>query len=145
MRRSLATVALVVRDYDEAIAFFVGMLGFALVEDTPLGGGKRWVKVSPGGSGAALLLARASDGEQAVVVGRQVGGRVGFFIETDDIGRDHARWQAGGVVFEEEPRQEAYGRVAVFRDLYGNRWDLVEPAHGAGGPESGPEQTAPNP
>ncbi len=145
MTRTLATVALVVRDYDEAIAFFVGVLGFALTEDTPLGDGKRWVRVSPGGSGASLLLARAGDGEQAAAIGRQAGGRVGFFVETDDIARDHARWSAGGVRFEEEPRHEVYGRVAVFRDLYGNRWDLIEPADGAGRPESSPEQNAPSP
>ncbi len=144
MRRALAKVALVVHDYDEAIAFFVGVLGFRLVEDSPLDNGKRWVTVSPGSPGATLLLARASDGEQAGVVGRQAACRVGFFLETDDIQRDHDRWRASGVVFEEAPRQESYGRVAVFRDLYGNRWDLIEQADRVAGLESIIEQNDPS-
>jgi catechol 2,3-dioxygenase-like lactoylglutathione lyase family enzyme len=123
----LAALALVVRDYDEAIAYFHGTLGFELVEDTPLGNGKRWVKVRPaGGNGAALLLARAANDEQATRIGNQAGGRVFLFLETDDLDRDHRAWSARGVRFTEPPRDEAYGRVVVFEDLYGNRWDLVE-------------------
>jgi catechol 2,3-dioxygenase-like lactoylglutathione lyase family enzyme len=124
----LARVTLVVRDYDEAIAFFTGSLGFALLEDTPLGGGKRWVVVAPsnGAAGAALLLARAATPAQEARVGDPTGGRVAFFLESDDFSRDHASFAARGVRFVEEPRDEPYGRVAVFLDLYGNRWDLVE-------------------
>jgi len=117
----------VVRDYDEAIAFFTERLGFALIEDEPLDGGKRWVVVAPpgNGDGASLLLARAATPAQKVRVGDQTGGRVAFFLESDDFARDHASFAARGVRFVEEPRDEAYGRVAVFLDLYGNRWDLV--------------------
>jgi catechol 2,3-dioxygenase-like lactoylglutathione lyase family enzyme len=125
MTRSLAAVALVVADYDEAISWFVGMLGFALIEDTPMGNGKRWVVVAAGPSGARLLLARASGETQAAAMGNQAGGRVGFFLETDDFTRDYADWSAKGVRFEEQPRLEDFGTVAVFRDLYGNRWDLI--------------------
>ncbi|WP_219824218.1 VOC family protein [Actinokineospora auranticolor] len=121
-------VTLVVRSYDEALGFFVGALGFTVVRDHDLGDGKRWVVVAPPGGGAALLLARAVGAEQEAAVGRQTGGRVGWFLETDSFARDHARMRAAGVVFEEEPRPEPYGVVAVFRDLYGNRWDLIEPA-----------------
>ena len=129
MPRSLAAVTLVVRDYDEALAFFTGALGFELVEDTPHGGGKRWVVVRPReGSGASLLLARAVTPEQQAAIGRQAGGRVAFFLHTDDFARDHEAMRRHGVRFVEEPRLEAYGAVAVFLDLYGNRWDLVEPA-----------------
>ena len=123
----VATVALLVRDYDEAIAFYVGALGFDLLADADLGGGERWVRVAPPGGGAALLLARAATPDQAARVGDQAGGRVWLFLETDDAARDHARFTAAGVVFEEGPRREPYGRVAVFRDPYGNRWDLIEP------------------
>ena len=124
----LATVTLVVADYDEAIAFFVERVGFELVEDTSLGDGKRWVVVAPrGGVGARLLLAQAAAAEQRAVVGRQTGGRVGFFLETDDLAADHARMAAAGVVFLEERRTERYGKVVVFEDLSGNRWDLLEP------------------
>ncbi|QNP66060.1 VOC family protein [Streptomyces genisteinicus] len=125
----IALVTLVVREYDEAIAFYTGPLGFELAEDTDRGDGTRWVVVRPPGSpgGTGLLLARAKDGEQADRVGSQTGGRVGFFLHTDDFARDHARMTAGGVRFLEEPRHEAYGSVAVFEDLYGNRWDLLEP------------------
>jgi catechol 2,3-dioxygenase-like lactoylglutathione lyase family enzyme len=125
----LASVSLLVRDYDAAIAFFTGALGFVLLEDTPVGGAKRWVVVAPagGGGGATLLLARAATPEQEAAVGRQAGGRVFLFLRTDDFARDHAAFTARGVRFVEEPRDEAYGRVAVFLDLYGNRWDLVEP------------------
>lgn len=128
----LGLVALVVRDYDEAIAFYVDALGFDLVEDTPRGDGTRWVVVAPPGAGETrLLLARAADDGQAARVGDQTGGRVGWFLNTDAFERDYARMRAAGVVFEEEPRREPYGTVAVFRDLYGNRWDLIEPKTGA--------------
>ncbi|WP_067965404.1 VOC family protein [Nocardiopsis trehalosi] len=123
----LGLVALLVRDYDEAIDFYVGRLGFDLREDTDLGGGRRWVVVAPPGAGdAAVLLARAATPGQGERVGDQTGGRVGLFLHTDDFARDHARMAAAGVEFEEEPRRESYGTVAVFRDLYGNRWDLIE-------------------
>lgn len=128
MMSRIATIALLVRDYDEAIGFYRDALGFLLVADTPLGDGKRWVVVAPeGGKGAALLLAEAADAAQAARVGDQTGGRVGFFLETDDFGRDHARFSAAGVRFLEAPRHEPYGSVAVFEDLYGNKWDLIEP------------------
>ncbi|AQU65944.1 VOC family protein [Streptomyces niveus] len=123
----IALVTLVVRDYDEAIAFYTGPLGFELVEDTDRGDGSRWVVVRPRGGEAALLLARAADGTQRASVGAQTGGRVGFFLHTDDFARDHARMTAAGVRFLEEPRHEPYGSVAVFEDLYGNRWDLLQP------------------
>jgi catechol 2,3-dioxygenase-like lactoylglutathione lyase family enzyme len=129
MKQSLALVSLVVRDYDEALAFYVGVLGFRLVEDSPVPEqGKRWVVVSPpGDSGAQLLLAQASTPEQAARIGDQTGGRVGFFLYTDDFWRDHAAYRAKGVVFVREPAEHDYGTVAVFRDLYGNLWDLLQP------------------
>lgn len=122
----MALVTLVVRDYDEAIRFYVDGLGFTLVEDTPQDN-KRWVVVSAGG-GASLLLAQADTDQQRARVGDQTGGRVGFFLNTDDFDRDHARMTAFGVRFLETPRDEVYGKVAVFEDLYGNRWDLLQPA-----------------
>jgi catechol 2,3-dioxygenase-like lactoylglutathione lyase family enzyme len=128
----IATVALVVREYDEAIEFFVDALGFTLDEDTDMGGGKRWVVVSPPraahdqGAGASLLLARAVSDEQRAVIGAQGGGRVWLFLHTDDFARDHHRMTAAGVHFREEPRYEPYGTVAVFEDLYGNPWDLLQ-------------------
>lgn len=122
----LSLTALLVHDYDEALDFYVGKLGFELVEDTPQGD-KRWVVVRPKGSDAGLLLARAV-GEQARGVGDQAAGRVFLFLETDDFDRDHAAWTAAGVRFLEAPRREPYGTVAVFQDLYGNRWDLIQPA-----------------
>ena len=125
--RRLATVSLLVRDYDEAIAFYVGKLGFDLAEDRVMDGGKRWVRVAPAGGGASLLLARAADEPQRAAVGRQAGGRVWLFLETDDFERDHAAFTAAGVRFREAPRQEPYGLVAVFEDLYGNPWDLIQP------------------
>ena len=128
MTQSLALTALVVREYDEAIAFYVGKLGFALTRDDDMGSGKRWVVVTPPGSQAGLLLARAVSDHQASRIGDQTGGRVGFFLHTEDFAGDHARMSAAGVTFLEEPRHESYGSVAVFRDLYGNRWDLLQPA-----------------
>ncbi len=125
--RRLATVALVVRDYDEAIAWYTDKLGFALTEDVDLGGDKRWVTLSVGNSGARLLLAKAEAERQVSRVGDQTGGRVFLFLETENFARDHAAMLAKGVIFKEEPRHEAYGTVAVFADLYGNLWDLIEP------------------
>jgi catechol 2,3-dioxygenase-like lactoylglutathione lyase family enzyme len=128
MASSIATVALVVADYDEAIAWFTTRLGFSLVADTPLGDGKRWVTVAPPGNrGARLLLAKADGEEQSAAIGNQAGGRVSFFLETDDFARDHAAFIAAGVRFLEAPRHEAYGSVAVFEDLCGNKWDLIQP------------------
>ncbi|MCU1375260.1 MAG: extradiol dioxygenase [Actinomycetia bacterium] len=121
-------VTLVVRDYDEAIRFYVDAVGFVLREDTDLGGGKRWVVVAPRDGGTGLLLAKASGAEQEARVGDQTGGRVAFFLETADFAADHARMTAAGVRFLEEPRHEPYATVAVFEDLYGNRWDLLQPS-----------------
>ncbi|MCX5403316.1 VOC family protein [Streptomyces sp. NBC_00335] len=129
MSSHLALTALVVHDYDEAIDFYTRALGFDLAEDTPRPDGSRWVVVRPpGAKESALLLARAKDDAQRSRVGDQRGGRVGFFLYTDDFAADHARMTAEGVRFLEEPRHEAYGSVAVFQDLYGNRWDLLQPA-----------------
>ena len=126
--RRVATVALVVANYDEAIAWYVGRLGFLLLEDVDLGGGKRWVTVAPAnGQGARLLLAEASDEAQRQSIGNQTGGRVFLFLETDDFARDHAAMLDNGVEFREAPRFEPYGTVAVFADLHGNLWDLIEP------------------
>ena len=124
----LGAISLLVRDYDEAIAFFVGKLGLVLSEDTDMGGGKRWVRVTPKGGRTSLLLAKATTEAQAAAVGRQAGDRVWLFLETDDFDRDHVAWLAAGVSFREAPRDEAYGKVAVFEDLYGNGWDLIQPA-----------------
>ncbi|MFF3256795.1 VOC family protein [Actinacidiphila glaucinigra] len=126
----IALVTLVVPDYDEAIAFYTGALGFELVEDEPRPGGSRWVVVRPAGAAAAsgLLLARAKNDAELSRVGDQTGGRVGFFLHTEDFAGDHARMRAAGVTFLEEPRHEAYGSVVVFQDPYGNRWDLLQPA-----------------
>lgn len=126
MTQSLALTTLVVREYDEAIRFFCDQLGFQLAEDRELGDGKRWVVVRPS-NGAGLLLARAVNTEQASRVGNQTGGRVAFFLHTDDFDRDYHEMLQQGVQFFEEPRSENYGRVAVFLDLYGNKWDLLEP------------------
>jgi catechol 2,3-dioxygenase-like lactoylglutathione lyase family enzyme len=124
----IALVTLVVNDYDEAIAFYTGALGFDLVDDEPRPDGSRWVVVRPsGGDGSGLLLARAKDDAQRDRVGDQTGGRVGFFLHTEDFAGDYARMRAAGVTFLEEPRHETYGSVVVFQDLYGNRWDLLEP------------------
>lgn len=128
MAQHLAHVALLVRDYDEAIKFYCDTLGFTLVTDTPLGEGKRWVLVAPTGQAScALLLAQADGTEQLAHVGNQAGGRVFLFLTTDDFWRDYHAWQARGVVFCEEPREESYATVVVFEDLYGNRWDLLQP------------------
>lgn len=125
----IAKLALLVRDYDEAIAWFTRCLGFELVESVDMGKGKRWVVVQPqGGRGAALLLARAVGAEQEAAIGNQSGGRVFLFLETDDFDTDHARMLREGVRFRETPRTEPYGKVAVFEDLYGNGWDLIGPA-----------------
>jgi catechol 2,3-dioxygenase-like lactoylglutathione lyase family enzyme len=131
MAQTIGYVALVVRDYDEALAFFTHSLGFTVIEDAVakdrLGNDKRWVIVSPPGSrGTSLLLARASTPEEASRVGNQTGGRVFLFLHTDDFWRDYHEMLARGVKFNEAPRQEPYGTVAVFEDLYGNKWDLLE-------------------
>ncbi|MEM9709055.1 MAG: VOC family protein [Pseudomonadota bacterium] len=122
----IALTALVVPSYDDAIAFYHRSLGWDLTHDIDLGAGKRWVVVTPPGGGAGLLLAEAATPQQRAAVGNQTGGRVGFFLETDDFDRDHRAMAAGGALFEEDPRSEAYGRVAVWRDPFGNRWDLIE-------------------
>ncbi len=126
MATFLGHVTYLVRDYDEGIAYFTGKLGFGLVEDTRLSADKRWVLVAPGEAGTSLLLAKASTPAQLASVGNQAGGRVFLFLQTDDFGRDHAAMTARGVKFIEPPRHEPYGTVAVFEDLYGNKWDLVE-------------------
>lgn len=129
MRQFLGAVSLVVRDYDEAIAYYTRVLGFRLVEDTPRGPGRRWVIVAPPGpSECRLLLAKAKNEAELRAVGNQTGGRVFLFLQTDDFARDHAAFLARGVRFIEAPRREDYGTVAVFTDLYGNRWDLLQPA-----------------
>jgi catechol 2,3-dioxygenase-like lactoylglutathione lyase family enzyme len=132
MRQAIGAVTLLVRDYDEAISFYREKVGFSVVEDTDLGGGKRWVLLAPPGSNEArLLLARARTGEELSAVGRQAGGRVFLFLHTDNFERDHREMRRLGVKFREEPRQEAYGTVAVFEDLYGNAWDLLMPRQAA--------------
>ena len=125
--RMIATVALVVRDYDESIAWYTQKLGFTLLEDTAVEG-KRWVTLAAGSAGTRLLLAVASNTQQAARIGDQTGGRVAFFLETDDFARDHRLFVNNGVHFLEPPRHEPYGTVAVFEDLYANRWDLLQPA-----------------
>ncbi|MGL5185537.1 MAG: VOC family protein [Plesiomonas shigelloides] len=126
-QQMIGKVALVVRDYDEAIAFYTEKLGFILTEDTPLGGGKRWVVVAPRGQqGTQLLLAKAVGEQQVAAIGNQSGGRVFLFLQTDDFWRDYRTMQQAGVSFCETPREEAYGTVVVFQDLYGNKWDLLQ-------------------
>ena len=128
MAGGLVQIALLVRDYDEAIFYFTGALGFTLIEDTVMSPAKRWVVLAPDpSSGARLLLARAANSEQEAAIGKQFGGRVGFFLHVDDFVAAHARMSKAGVHFLEPPRHEAYGMVAVFEDIYGNRWDLIEP------------------
>ncbi len=129
MQQHICHIALVVRDYDEAIAFYKDTLGFDLVEDSDMGAGKRWVLVQPpGGSAAAcqILLAKAANEIQVQAIGNQSGGRVFLFLSTDNFDRDYAAYLAKGVKFVREPVVEAYGKVAVFEDLYGNRWDLIQ-------------------
>ncbi|MBY6081463.1 VOC family protein [Ruegeria arenilitoris] len=127
MQQGLHAATLVVPDYDDAIAFYTKTLRFRLTQDIDLGEGKRWVLVTPPGSdGAALLLAKADGDSQRAAIGNQTGGRVGFFLRTDDFARDHADMLANGVRFEEEPRHEPYGIVAVWQDPFGNRWDLIQ-------------------
>jgi catechol 2,3-dioxygenase-like lactoylglutathione lyase family enzyme len=127
MNQHVGAVSLLVRDYDEAVAWFTRMLGFELVEDSDLGGGKRWVLVAPPGSREGrLLLAKARTAQEVAAIGNQSGGRVFLFLHTDDFERDHRAFVSRGVHFVEEPRHEAYGIVAVFEDLYGNRWDLLQ-------------------
>lgn len=126
--QTLGHIAVVVREYDEAIAYYTGVLGFRLLEDADMGEGKRWVLVAPeGSSGTSILLARAATAEQASRVGNQTGGRVFLFLHTDDFWRDYREMTARKVKFVRESREESYGTVAVFEDLYGNLWDLVEP------------------
>lgn len=125
-RRGLTLVTVIVPDYDAAIEFFCGVLGCRLVEDTPVASGKRWVVVAPGEGGAQILCAKAATPAQAARIGDQTGGRVGFFLETDDFQRDHTRMTAAGLRFVEAPRVEPYGRVAKFHDPFGNLWDLLE-------------------
>lgn len=127
MTQAIAIFTLVVPDYDAGIDFYVNRLGFELLEDTPRGPAKRWVRVAPTGAETAILLAKADGPAQEAVIGNQTGGRVGFFLNTDDFARDHAAMLANGVRFREEPRYEAYGTVAVFEDPFGNLWDLIEP------------------
>jgi len=126
MSARLSLVALLVRDYDAAIAFFTGALRFTLVEDTDRGGGKRWVVVAPQAGGSGLLLARAVGAEQQARIGDQSSGRVFLFLETDDFDAQFAHMQSHGVEFLEAPREEDYGKVVVFRDLCGNQWDLLQ-------------------
>lgn len=126
MSQRLHAVTLVVPDYDAAIAFYTECVGFELRQDIDLGNGKRWVRVAPQSCGASLLLAKAVDACQQNAIGQQTGGRVGFFLETDAFQRDFDKMRAKGVHFEEAPRHEPYGIVAVWQDPFGNRWDLIE-------------------
>src|SRR5580658_7646769 len=128
LRRTIALTTLVVREYDEAIAFYRDKAGFELIEDTPLGASKRWVVVAPAAGGGGLLLARADGEAQTGRIGDQTGGRVSFFLHTDDFERDYGAMTAKGVRFIRAPVREPYGVVAVWEDLYGNRWDLLQPA-----------------
>lgn len=128
MNQAIALITLLVRDYDEAIAFYTMALRFTLVEDKPMGPDKRWVVVAPAGSqGVSLLLSKAATPEQQAQIGNQAGGRVFLFLHTTDFWNDYSHMQANGVTFAEEPRDEPYGVVVVFYDLYGNKWDLMQP------------------
>lgn len=130
IEQKIGNIALVVENYDDAIAFYTKKLSFELIEDTDLGGGKRWVQISPPNStGTNLLLAQASNVEQAKSVGNQTGGRVFLFLQTNDFWRDYESMKENGVSFNEEPRVEVYGTVVVFEDLYGNKWDLLQLNH----------------
>ncbi|HEY2780750.1 MAG TPA: VOC family protein [Steroidobacteraceae bacterium] len=137
MKQSLGLTALVVRDYDEALDFYVGVLGFKLLEDTHIPAqNKRWVVVAPPGSSeSGLVLARAVNAEQSSHIGNQTGGRIFLFLYTDDFWRDYNAYKSKGVVFVRDPTQEYYGMVAVFKDLYGNQWDLLQPAITASSPD----------
>tara|TARA_Y100001956_G_scaffold47665_1_gene46405 strand:- start:106 stop:519 length:414 start_codon:yes stop_codon:yes gene_type:complete len=127
MQQQIGNIALVVENYDDAIEFYTQKLQFTLVEDTDLGGGKRWVQVAPPNSnGTNLLLAQASTESQTQAIGNQTGGRVFLFLQTNDFWRDYESMKAKGVMFNEEPRVEEYGTVVVFQDLYGNKWDLLQ-------------------
>ncbi|MBS1574040.1 MAG: VOC family protein [Bacteroidetes bacterium] len=129
MKQRLVQMALVVRDYDEAIRFYTGKLGFELIEDTKLSETKRWVRIAPKGSNdTCLLLAKAANEEQESRIGNQTGGRVFLFLHTDDFWRDYKNMQDAGIEFIREPASESYGTVAVFKDLYGNLWDFIEPS-----------------
>jgi catechol 2,3-dioxygenase-like lactoylglutathione lyase family enzyme len=129
MSQSIAHLTLLVRNYDEALEFYAQKLGFHLLQDTPLPGNKRWLLVAPPDSrGAALLLAEADSPVQSLAIGNQTGGRVFLFLHTDDFWRDYNAYRSRGVCFLESPRKESYGTVAVFEDLYGNKWDLLQPA-----------------
>ncbi|MGI9286962.1 MAG: VOC family protein [Pseudomonadales bacterium] len=127
MAQNIFQLVLVVKDYDEAIAFYAEKLGFVLIEDTQLSDTKRWVRVAPEGSGCSLLLAKAASEQQLASIGNQTGGRVFLFMHTDDVWRDYNQMQSRGVSFDGEPREEEYGTVVVFTDLYGNKWDLIQP------------------
>ncbi|WP_375255614.1 VOC family protein [Yoonia sp.] len=126
MSQHLALLSILVPDYDTGIAFFVGKMGFDLLEDTDLGDGKRWVRVAPHGAQTVFLLARAIGEQQIAAIGDQGGGRVWLFLQTDRFSRDYDRMRENGILFEENPRKGPYGTVAVFRDPFGNRWDLIE-------------------
>ncbi|WP_077287305.1 VOC family protein [Cognaticolwellia aestuarii] len=127
IKQRISNIALVVEDYDDAIAFYTKKLNFQLIEDTELGGGKRWVQISPpNGNGTNILLAKASNAQQSQSVGNQAGGRVFLFLQTNDFWRDYQEMKAQGVEFTEEPREEEYGTVVVFKDLYGTQWDLLQ-------------------
>lgn len=126
MSLHIGAFALLIDDYDRAIAYYTGTLGFELREDSPRENGKRWVLVAPPGAQTAILLAKAANEIQQACIGKQTGGRVGYFLHTDDFERDHALFLKRGVHFCEQPRHEVYGSVAVFEDLYGNRWDLLQ-------------------
>ncbi|MEM7327330.1 MAG: VOC family protein [Pseudomonadota bacterium] len=128
MTQTIASIALIVPDYDAGIAFYVDTLGFDLLEDTRLSPSKRWVRVAPKGADTALLLALADGPEQSAAIGNQTGGRVGFFLHTDNFQRDYEAMQAKGVTFREPPRHEVYGSVVVFEDPFGNLWDLIQPS-----------------
>jgi catechol 2,3-dioxygenase-like lactoylglutathione lyase family enzyme len=129
MMAFLSAISILVSDYDEAIAWYGEKLGFELIVDTPMGGGKRWVVVSPSSDAQTrIILAKASGAEQTALIGRQMGGRVGFFLQTTAFDEAYTRMVEAGVVFREKPRSEPYGKVVVFEDCYGNGWDLIEPA-----------------
>jgi catechol 2,3-dioxygenase-like lactoylglutathione lyase family enzyme len=127
MTIALSAVTYLVKDYNEAILWFTTKLGFQLLEDTDLGDSKRWVRVAPSTTGTCFVLAKASDDAQQQAITNATGGRVAYFLYTDDFANTHARMNAAGVKFRESPRRESYGTVAVFEDLYGNGWDLIQP------------------